>query len=790
MNSPYLTSLGPEVKQKLTLHEMETLTTEFHKLQKSGRVEGDTVAALGSALAQRLGNQETFNRVFSSYRKPSLSFPEMVTLYMSCNIEKKQERVTQKGTGDTIHTFSEEEKAGYVDYINSTLAGEECLANILPVNPFSSDIFSVISNGVLLCKLINRGFPNAINQMKVKLRPANDYQKNENHDLCIQGAKDIGCSVINIGGKDLLAGTPHLVLGLVWQIIKKSLLALVAANLQAESSVPIDIPPEQMLLKWFNYHLANAGHPRVITNWSSDLKDSELYAVLLSQLEPKHIGPVEVKTALDEEDLLSRAEIVLSYADRISCRKFVTPREIVNGNPRLNLAFVATLFNKYPHMGPTGEEKRLAELETQLQDANHELRGLTDERDNLAALLKRKTEDYERKSAEADETALRLSEALASRDHLAGLNTQLEAMLAERTKEHAAALAEIESLSADKERLANQLEEERALHERTRHQLDEMERQLAEEKARAEEERRRMMEQLEAERKRSEALAEALRKAEEAAAAEREAARRREEELLALLAQERAAKEALAAQLAAALKENEELQAKLRDERQLRANLEEELKETEEELEELRAETDDEKTLLLQRIKDLEEELEQLKGLMETSLDKATREKAEALLAANKAKELALLEAEQARIAHLRKVQGLLSKVQREGNLYIQEKVAVLGTSKWRQRYFVLQEHFLSYYKDKKGFENRKPLGIIDCEQCRVYEFEEPKRQFCFQLDSGKLQYHLSADKLDEMKNWMKDIKESKRKAIGMNVVSGVDAAPISPRGVGSPRKE
>lgn len=43
---------------------------------------------------------------------------------------------------------------------------------------------------------------------------------NENHDLCIAGAKTIGCNVINIGGKDLVDKKPHLVLGLLWQIIK------------------------------------------------------------------------------------------------------------------------------------------------------------------------------------------------------------------------------------------------------------------------------------------------------------------------------------------------------------------------------------------------------------------------------------------------------------------------------------------------------------------------------------------------------------------------------------------
>lgn len=43
---------------------------------------------------------------------------------------------------------------------------------------------------------------------------------NINHDLSIEAAKQLGCSVVNIGASDLSAGTQHLILGLLWQIIK------------------------------------------------------------------------------------------------------------------------------------------------------------------------------------------------------------------------------------------------------------------------------------------------------------------------------------------------------------------------------------------------------------------------------------------------------------------------------------------------------------------------------------------------------------------------------------------
>lgn len=45
---------------------------------------------------------------------------------------------------------------------------------------------------------------------------------------------------------------------------------------------------------------------------------------------------------------MKRAEAMLQQAERLGCRQFVTPADVVSGNPKLNLAFVANLFNKYP----------------------------------------------------------------------------------------------------------------------------------------------------------------------------------------------------------------------------------------------------------------------------------------------------------------------------------------------------------------------------------------------------------------------------------------------------------
>ncbi len=95
-----------------------------------------------------------------------------------------------------------------------------------------------------------------------------------------------------------------------------------------------------------------------MANFSSDIKDSECYTVLLNQLAPNQCD----KLALSKSDPMERATLVLQNADKIGCHKFVTPKDIARGNPKLNLAFVANIFNTCPGLEPLSEAE-LAGLE-------------------------------------------------------------------------------------------------------------------------------------------------------------------------------------------------------------------------------------------------------------------------------------------------------------------------------------------------------------------------------------------------------------------------------------------
>lgn len=71
-------------------------------------------------------------------------------------------------------------------------------------------------------------------------------------------------------------------------------------------------------------------------------QDGEAYAYLLNVLAPEHCSPA----TLDTKDPTERAKLVLDHAERMDCKRYLTPKDIVEGSTNLNLAFVAQIFHE------------------------------------------------------------------------------------------------------------------------------------------------------------------------------------------------------------------------------------------------------------------------------------------------------------------------------------------------------------------------------------------------------------------------------------------------------------
>ncbi|KAL1311519.1 hypothetical protein AAFC00_001641 [Neodothiora populina] len=272
-------------------------------------------------------------------------------------------------TSSSQHTINEDERTEFTRHINGVLAGDPDIGHKLPFPLDTFEMFDECKDGLVLAKLINDSVPDTIDERVMnrpgkKIKTLNNFHKTENNNIVIESAKGIGCSVVNIGSGDIMEGREHLILGLIWQVIRRGLLGKIDIKLHPELYRLLDedetleqflrLPPEQILLRWFNYHLKNAKWHRTVSNFSSDVKDGENYTVLLNQLKPDICSRAPLQT----HDLLQRAEQVLTNADKLDCRKFLTPTSLVAGNPKLNLAFVANLFNTHPGLDPITEEEK------------------------------------------------------------------------------------------------------------------------------------------------------------------------------------------------------------------------------------------------------------------------------------------------------------------------------------------------------------------------------------------------------------------------------------------------
>jgi len=175
----------------------------------------------------------------------------------------------------------------------------------------------------------------------------------------LRSAEAIGCHVINVRPKDVRDGKEHLILGLLWQIIQIGLFSeinlahhpgLVFLLKDGETKEDLlKLTKEELLLRWMNYHLAKSAYPgKEVKNFTTDIKDSVAYIYLLKQIAPNDIRPPVSLAPLSESDPLKRAELMLCEADKMKAREFVRPNDVVEGNQKLNMAFVANLFNTYP----------------------------------------------------------------------------------------------------------------------------------------------------------------------------------------------------------------------------------------------------------------------------------------------------------------------------------------------------------------------------------------------------------------------------------------------------------
>ncbi|KRZ33634.1 Plastin-2, partial [Trichinella pseudospiralis] len=269
------------------------------------------------------------------------------------------------------HSVRTEEQVAFSDWINSNLSSDRDLMHLLPLTKSGDDLYQKMVDGLIICKLINLAVPETIDERAINRKNLNTYTKRENLTLAVNSARAIGCNIVNIDADDLAKGKPHLVLGLFSQIDLVHVPGLFRLLDEGENLNDLQrLSPEQILMRWVNYHLQQAGVSRKLNNFTTDVQDSFIYTHLLKQIAPPDRNVTLDPLRIQNSDL-ERAESMLREADKLDCRAFVTAQDVINGVYKLNLAFVAHLFNTWPGLKPPGEEE-LDNIEEILEETREE----------------------------------------------------------------------------------------------------------------------------------------------------------------------------------------------------------------------------------------------------------------------------------------------------------------------------------------------------------------------------------------------------------------------------------
>ncbi|KAI9078919.1 hypothetical protein K1719_039068 [Acacia pycnantha] len=343
----------PGLQNQFTQGELRSLKSQFMSMKRESEklAIGDLASKMSrlKVVGENLSEEERAASIQDSYKNvdEEVDFESFLKVYFKLQTlassrivgsPKNSSAFLKAATTTLLHTSSESEKASYVAHINNYLAQDEFLKRYLPMDPSTDDLFEIAKDGVLLCKLINVAVPGTIDERAINAKNVlNPWERNENHTLCLNSAKAIGC-------------TRHLVLGLIYQIIKIQLLAnldlkktpqlLELADDGKDMEELMTLPPEKMLLRWMNFHLKKSGYTKIITNFSFDVKDAEAYAHLLNVLAPEYTNP----STFAVKNPFERAKFVLDHAEKMGCKRYLTAKDIVDGSQNLNLAFVAHIF--------------------------------------------------------------------------------------------------------------------------------------------------------------------------------------------------------------------------------------------------------------------------------------------------------------------------------------------------------------------------------------------------------------------------------------------------------------
>ena len=176
----------------------------------------------------------------------------------------------------------------------------------------------------------------------MNLNPTSRFKKVENCNYAVTVAKDMKFSIVNIGGIDIVDGRKKLILAIIWQLMRKYTLGVLATLAASNGITDIN---EDHILAWANQKVAGSGKSSTMRSFKdSSLSSGHFLLDLVGAIEPRAVNWDLVTPGETPEDKMSNAKYSISIARKVGACVFLTPEDVVEVKSKMLLTFVASLW--------------------------------------------------------------------------------------------------------------------------------------------------------------------------------------------------------------------------------------------------------------------------------------------------------------------------------------------------------------------------------------------------------------------------------------------------------------
>jgi plastin-1 len=261
-------------------------------------------------------------------------------------------------------------QSAFSSFISRVLGADTFLRahHYVPLDSSAAEFSARLSDGIIFCKLLNAASTDAVDERALNFPrpdcPLSRQDRLENMTLAVNSAASIGCGVAGLRPVDLLKGSDErreqVTLTLLWQIIKSQVVGTIAIQGYPElvgcarvildsSSIVVQLTsfhpnqrnyavsyslqfclasngetpqtlhllrPEDLLLRWVNYHLAKVGAQRRITAFASELADRWTSSICITKVQTSLSKSPTFKTNLSTLSLAPTLRTVSLIAVR------------------------------------------------------------------------------------------------------------------------------------------------------------------------------------------------------------------------------------------------------------------------------------------------------------------------------------------------------------------------------------------------------------------------------------------------------------------------------------------